>query len=135
MASLIHNTLSSNYTLVIGRIVLSSFFLIAGIFGVFNFDTVVNEMIGANLPLPQLFAFATIAIQLIGSILLISNFAGLTWLGAGILAIFTLLCIPIGHPFWKLAEPQKNSGSPNCIRTYCFKWRASISSNSHQEIS
>ena len=31
MASLI-NTLSSNYTLVIGRIVLSSFFLIAGIF-------------------------------------------------------------------------------------------------------
>lgn len=32
MASLIHNTLSSNYTLVIGRIVLSSFFLIAGIF-------------------------------------------------------------------------------------------------------
>ncbi|HFX6311033.1 TPA: DoxX family protein [Acinetobacter baumannii] len=80
MASLFHNTLSSNYTLVIGRIVLSSFFLIAGIFGVFNFDTVVNEMIGANLPLPQLFAFATIAIQLIGSILLISNFAGLTWL-------------------------------------------------------
>lgn len=107
MASLIHNTLSSNYTLVIGRIVLSSFFLIAVIFGVFNFDTVVNEMIGANLPLPELFAFATIAIQLIGSILLISNFAGLTWLGAGILAIFTLLCIPIGHPFWKLAEPQR----------------------------
>ncbi|WP_410342052.1 DoxX family membrane protein [Acinetobacter baumannii] len=32
-------------------------------------------MIGANLPLPELFAFATIAIQLIGSILLISNFA------------------------------------------------------------
>lgn len=27
--------------------------------------------------------------------------------GAGILAIFTLLCIPIGHPFWKLAEPQR----------------------------
>ncbi|MCU4423655.1 DoxX family protein [Acinetobacter sp. IK31] len=107
MASLIQNALASNYALVIGRIVLSSFFLIAGIFGVFNFDAVVNEMIGANLPLPQLFAFATIAVQLVGSILLISNFAGLTWLGAGILAVFTLLCIPVGHPFWELAEPQR----------------------------
>ncbi|WP_336004790.1 DoxX family protein [Acinetobacter pittii] len=107
MVSLIHYALSSNYALVLGRIVLSSFFLIAGIFGIFNFDAVVNEMIGANLSHPQLFAFATIAVQLVGSILLISNFAGLTWLGAAILAVFTLLCIPVGHPFWELAEPQR----------------------------
>lgn len=107
MSSLIHNVLSRNSTLVIGRIVLSSFFLIAGIFGVFNFDAVINEMIDANLPIPQLFAFATITVQLIGSFLLISNFAGLTWVGAGMLTVFTLLCIPIGHPFWKLAEPER----------------------------
>ncbi|MGK9155859.1 DoxX family protein [Acinetobacter radioresistens] len=107
MFSLAKLTLSNPYPLLIGRIILSSFFLIAGIFGVFNFDTVVDEMMHANLPIPQLFAFATIAVQLTGSILLITNFAGLTWLGAGMLAVFTLLCIPIGHPFWKLAEPER----------------------------
>ncbi|WP_038345091.1 DoxX family protein [Acinetobacter sp. A47] len=107
MPPLLQTLLSHPYSLLIGRIVLSSFFLIAGIFGLFNFDSVVNEMNQANLPAPQFFALATIAVQLSGSILLITNFAGLTWLGAGMLAVFTLLCIPVGHPFWKLAEPAR----------------------------
>jgi len=107
MPSFIQALLSSPYSLLLGRIILSSFFLIAGIFGIFNFDTVVTEMSHANLPAPQFFALITITVQLTGSILLITNFAGLTWLGAGMLAVFTLLCIPIGHPFWKLAEPAR----------------------------
>ncbi|MBV6578812.1 hypothetical protein JL978_17890 [Acinetobacter baumannii] len=56
MAYLIHNTLSSTYTLVRGRKVLSSFLLIAGILGVWKVDTVGNYIIGANLKLPHLFA-------------------------------------------------------------------------------
>ncbi len=32
----------------------------------------------------------------------------LVWLGAGILAVFTLLCIPIAHPFWKLTGEEKS---------------------------
>lgn len=101
--------LANGATLVIGRIVLSSFFLIAGLYGVFNFGAVVREMQAVSLPTPQLFAFATITVQLGGSILLISNVGGLAWLGAGGLAVFTLACIPIGHAFWTFPEPQRQA--------------------------
>jgi transmembrane protein len=49
-----------------------------------------------------------IATQLVGSFLVITNVAGLTWLGAGILGVFTLLCIPYGHPFWRFGEPKRS---------------------------
>lgn len=93
--------------LLAARILLASFFLIAGIFGVFNFSAVTQEMISAALPLPQGLAFATIATQLVGSFLLITNFQKLGWLGAIGLAIFTLLCVPLGHPFWMYEDTAK----------------------------
>src|SRR3546814_6308450 len=45
--------------------------------------------------------------QLTGSALVITNFAGLGWIGAFGLAVFLLLTIPIGHPFWKFEEPKR----------------------------
>lgn len=57
----------------------------AGVFGLFNFAAVVAEMKGANLSSPRLCAATMIATQLVGSFLVITNVAGLTWLGAGIL--------------------------------------------------
>src|SRR3546814_8391319 len=73
----------------------------------FNFKVIVQEMIDANLPSPRLFAIATMATQLTGSALVITNFAGLGWIGAFGLAVFLLLTIPIGHPFWKFEEPKR----------------------------
>lgn len=99
--------LSSSILMIVARVVLASFFLIAGIFGIFNFPAVVQEMSAASLMAPKLMAVATIATQLVGSILLITNVAGLSWLGAVVLAVFTLLCIPFGHPFWQFEEPQR----------------------------
>lgn len=107
MLSLIDSFLGSHSAVIVGRSIISSFFLIAGIFGIFNFGVIVSEMKSVSLPSPEAFAVATIATQLIGSILLISNVAGLAWLGAGILAVFTLLCIPVGHPFWTFDEPRR----------------------------
>lgn len=86
-------------TLLSARVVLTAVFWMAGLFGLFHFKAVVQEMVDAGLPLPRLFALATIATQLAGSALVITNFAGLGWLGAGALAVFLLLTIPIGHPF------------------------------------
>ena len=57
----------------------------AGVFGLFNSAAVVAEMKGANLSSPRLCASTMIATQLVGSFLVITNVAGLTWLGAGIL--------------------------------------------------
>ncbi|USJ28507.1 DoxX family protein [Ensifer adhaerens] len=107
MPSFIAAFLESSVALIGGRVVLTCLFWMAGIFGIFNFSVVVQEMRDAALPLPATFAVATIACQLIGSALIITNFAGLGWLGAGALGVFTLLSIPLGHPFWTYAEPRR----------------------------
>lgn len=91
------------------RVVLTSFFWMAGLFGIFNFSVIVEEMVHVKLPAPVAFAVATIATQLIGSALLISDFRGLGWVGAGALAVFTLLTIPLGHAFWNFPEPKRTA--------------------------
>lgn len=96
-------------TLVVFRIVLTTFFWMAGLFGLFNFNVIVNEMAAEKLPMPVAFALVTIATQLIGSALLISDYRGLGWLGGGALAVFTLLTIPIGHAFWTFPEPKRTA--------------------------
>ncbi|HCM9210345.1 TPA: DoxX family protein [Enterobacter roggenkampii] len=79
----------------------------AGFYGLFNFGEIVLEMVDVGLPLPVLFATGTILCQLVGSALVISNFAGYGWIGSAMLIVFTLLTIPVGHPFWKFSEPQR----------------------------
>lgn len=98
--------LESKFALISRRVILTCLFWMAGLFGLFNFSVIVEEMTGAGLPLPAVFAVATIACQLIGSALIITNIASLGWLGAGALGVFTLLSIPIGHPFWTFEEPR-----------------------------
>ncbi|GAA0324857.1 DoxX family protein [Psychrobacter aestuarii] len=107
MQEIIITLLGSSIILVIAKVILTLVFWMAGLFGIFNFKIIVQEMIDANLPVPKLFAVATIGTQLLGSLLIITNFAGFGWLGAGWLAIFLLLTIPIGHPFWKFDEPKR----------------------------
>ncbi len=99
--------LNNRVVLFVGRTLLASFFLIAGVFGVFNFSAVTQEMVSALLPAPEALALATIATQLIGSFLLITNIKSLGWLGSVSLAIFTLLCVPLGHPFWIYEDTAK----------------------------
>ncbi|MCW2389610.1 transmembrane protein [Sphingobium sp. B11D3B] len=92
---------------VLARLVMASFFLLAGLFGVFNFGAVTAEMQAVALPSPELFAVATITTQLVGSFLLITDVRGLGWLGAAMLGVFTLLCIPVAHAFWLHDEPRR----------------------------
>lgn len=96
-------------TEVIFRILVTTFFWMAGLYGIFNFEIIVEEMVAVELPRPGAFAAATIATQLIGSALLVTNYRGLGWVGAGALAVFTLLTIPIGHPFWTFPEPRRTA--------------------------
>ncbi|MFY1708771.1 DoxX family protein [Tritonibacter scottomollicae] len=101
MEQLLHLILTHPHSIMFMKVVLTSFFWIAGVFGIFNFKTIVQEMIDAKLPRPAMFAVATILCQLVGSALLITDLWDMAWLGAGTLGVFTVLCIPIAHPFWK----------------------------------
>lgn len=98
---------SSSAALYSSRILLTFFFWMAGIFGLFNFGIIVQEMIAVGLPVPTLFAVGTILCQLGGSALVISDRSGYGWVGAMMLIVFTLLTIPLGHPFWTFSEPKR----------------------------
>lgn len=107
MPTLIHELLLSPGFELVARIVLTSFFWVAGIFGVFKFDVMVQAIKAHRLPAPEWVVVLMVITELFGSALLITNFANLGWLGAGALGVFTLLSIPLGHAFWKLEPPRK----------------------------
>ncbi len=92
---------------VLARLVLTSFFWIAGIFGVLKFAVIVASVERAGLPAPRLIAAAMTVTELGGSALLVSNAWSLGWLGAGWLGVFTALSIPLGHPFWTFPPPKR----------------------------
>lgn len=109
MNTFLSQVLTSPAFVIGARVVLTLLFWSAGLFGIFHFDAIVEEMRTESLPAPEAFAVLTIAVQLIGSILTITNFKGLGWLGAGMLATFTVLTIPFGHAFWKFQEPRRTA--------------------------
>jgi len=96
----IQSLLESRALLFIGRIVLTFMFWASGLSKLIDFQGGVAEMSHFGLEPAVLFNVATIIVQLGGSLLIIFNRAA--WLGAGALAVFTILTIPIAHPFWKL---------------------------------
>lgn len=107
MPDLIQELIGNDYFLLFARIMLTTLFWSAGIFGLFKFRAIVGEMKSVSLPKPEVFAVATIFTQLVGSALIITNWLNLGWLGAGALGVFTLLTIPYGHAFWRYPEPKR----------------------------
>ena len=89
----------------LARIVLTFMFWGSGLAKLIGFDAGVAEMAHFGLEPATLFNIATIIVQLGGSLLIILN--RWTWLGAGTLAVFTALTIPIAHNFWAMEEPIK----------------------------
>ena len=63
-------------TLCLSRVLVTFFFWMAGIYGVFHFAEIVQEMVTVGLPWPVLFAAGTIFCQLAGSALIVFNPAG-----------------------------------------------------------
>lgn len=107
MPSLIHDLLMSDAFLIIARLILTSFFWVAGIFGILKFSVMVATIKAHRLPMPGLIVVLMIVTELAGSILLITDFRSVGWLGAGALGVFTLLSIPLGHAFWTYQPPKK----------------------------
>lgn len=73
----------------------------SGLTKLWDFPGAKTEMVHFGLNPPGFFAFATITCQLAGSAVVI--FGGrVAWLGATVLALFTLGTIPVAHDFWNL---------------------------------
>ncbi|MDX3905420.1 MAG: DoxX family protein [Pigmentiphaga sp.] len=92
--------LDSRALLLLARIVLTFVFWGSGLSKLIDFQGGMAEMSHFGLEPAWLFNVLTIVVQIGGSLLIIFNRAA--WLGAGALAVFTVLTIPIAHPFWQL---------------------------------
>ena len=102
--TLINKALDSKALSLIGRVLLCSAFL-QSLYDKANFQHAMGEMAHFNLQPAAVFAAATIAVQLIGMILII--WGRYAWFGAGALGIFTALTLPIAHNFWDLTGPER----------------------------
>ena len=103
MSALVENITGSRVFGFLARTILTSMLWLSGIAKLADFNAGVAEMAHFGLEPATGFNIAVAITQLVGSALIIAN--RWTWLGAGMLAVFTALTIPIAHNFWTMQEP------------------------------
>jgi uncharacterized membrane protein YphA (DoxX/SURF4 family) len=86
------------YTLPIARLCLAIVFLYSGVDKLWHSRSSIEEVRSDGLPWPAAFAGATIFTQLVGGFLVATGF--FAWLGALLLAGFTVPATLLGHRFW-----------------------------------
>lgn len=89
----------------LARLALASPFLISGVVKLTDFVGTVDEVTGLGLQPTVLIAALVVGTQLGGSILFLTR--RYCWLGAGILAVFTVLATLLAHPFWTFEGPDR----------------------------
>ena len=98
MPTIIVTILNSHRFLILARIMLTFVFWTSGLAKLIDFTESSAEMESFGLSPGWLINTLTLLLQIGASLLIIFN--RWTWLAAGALAIFTILTIPIAHPFW-----------------------------------
>ncbi|MBD2749382.1 DoxX family protein [Microvirga sp. BT688] len=89
----------------LARLALASPFLISGVVKLVDFGGATAEVTGLGLQPAALIAAAVILTQLGGSALFLTRRT--CWLGAGILAVFTVIATVLAHPFWMFEGPDR----------------------------
>ena len=86
------------YGFLIARLCLAAVFLYSGVDKLTHWRASIEEVRSDGLPWPAAFAGATAFTQLVGGCLVATGF--FAWLGALLLAGFTVAATLVGHRFW-----------------------------------
>ena len=86
------------YALPIARLCLAAVSLYSGVDKLWHWRSSIEEVKSDGLPWPAVFAGATVFTQLVGGCLVAIGF--FAWLGALLLAGFTVAATVVGHRFW-----------------------------------
>jgi uncharacterized membrane protein YphA (DoxX/SURF4 family) len=86
------------YGFLIARLCLAAVFLYSGVDKLWHWRSSIEEVRSDGLPWPAAFAGATVFTQLVGGFLVATGF--FAWLGALLLAGFTIAATLLGHRFW-----------------------------------
>jgi uncharacterized membrane protein YphA (DoxX/SURF4 family) len=89
----------------VARLALAAPFLISGVMKLLDFPGAMTEVAGMGLGPAGPFAVAVIVTQLGGSLLFLTR--RYCWLGAGLLAGFTVVATLLAHPFWAFDGPDR----------------------------
>ena len=100
-------------TWFLARLALVSAYLLGAIVKLSDWSAAVAEQAHFGMSPPQFWAAATIAIELIGPLLILSG--RLVWLGAGMLGVFTLLAAITANAFWALPAGQARFMATNAF--------------------
>jgi len=93
-------------TWFIARLMLVGAYLLGGVVKLSDWPAAVAEQAHFGMTPPALWAGITIAIEIIGPLLILSG--RLIWLGAGMLGVFTLLAAFTANAFWSMpAGPER----------------------------
>jgi uncharacterized membrane protein YphA (DoxX/SURF4 family) len=94
------------YGVPLARVLMAAVFLYSGQDKIRHWRAGVEEVAGLGMPMPQLFAAATIVVQIVGGLSVLSGIG--LFFGAAVLALFTAAATILGHRFWLLhGQPAK----------------------------
>ncbi len=93
------------WTGFLGRLALVGAYLLGGVVKLTDFSAAVAEQVHFGMHPPVVWAVLTIAIELIGPLLILSG--RLVWLGAGILGVFTVLAAFTANAFWTMLGQER----------------------------
>jgi putative oxidoreductase len=99
---------------LVARILLAVMFILSGFSKITGFEGTVGYIASKGLPLPQLVAIGTIAVELGGGIMLAAGFKA-RW-AALALAVFTVLAAIIFHNFWAADAAHKMDQQINFMK-------------------
>jgi uncharacterized membrane protein YphA (DoxX/SURF4 family) len=92
-------------TALVARVILTLPYWWSGISKLTHWSAAITEAEGMGSAMPTAVVTATIAVQLVGSLLVIAN--RYVWLGAGALAVFTVLATIVADSFWRVDGAER----------------------------
>lgn len=90
---------------LIARLALTGPYLIGGLVKLSDWQGAVAEQAHFGLQPAAIFAALTIAVELVGPVLILAD--RLAWLGAGMLGLFTLIAAFLANAFWTMAGAER----------------------------
>jgi uncharacterized membrane protein YphA (DoxX/SURF4 family) len=97
----------------LARLALVGAYLLGGVVKLADWPGAVAEQAHFGLAPPALWAAVTIAVELIGPLLILSG--RLVWLGAGMLGVFTLLAALTANAFWTMPAGAERFAATNAF--------------------
>lgn len=93
------------WTVFLAQLALVGAYLLGGIVKLTNFHAAVAEQAHFGMHPPTLWAAITIAVEIIGSVLILAG--RWVWLGAGMLGVFTILAAITANNFWTMHGQER----------------------------